>query len=235
MKKNRVWAGILFAVCILLSLIGIWKSVYVSADIDESYAFTMAVRIAGGERMFIDLWEPHQMSAFLYAPLVWIYKSIAGNLDGALVFMRFMGVLVQALLSVWCYCVLRRYQPFLAGICAILYLNFTPKHIQSPEFTSIYYWMMMALILCTLSYMQHKKKRYLILSGLFMSMAVLCYPTAVLLFLYLQVLFFVYAKENRKESFLFALTCFLAGVGFCCTFVSVAAESRRFCRIFRMS
>ena len=46
MKKNRVWAGILFAVCILLSLIGIWKSVYVSADIDESYAFTMAVRIA---------------------------------------------------------------------------------------------------------------------------------------------------------------------------------------------
>ena len=59
MKKNRVWAGILFAVCILLSLIGIWKSVYVSADIDESYAFTMAVRIAGGERMFIDLWEPH--------------------------------------------------------------------------------------------------------------------------------------------------------------------------------
>lgn len=64
MKKNRVWVGILFAVCILLSLIGIWKSVYVSADIDESYAFTMAVRIAGGERMFIDLWEPHQMSAF---------------------------------------------------------------------------------------------------------------------------------------------------------------------------
>ena len=89
MKKNRVWVGILFAVCILLSLIGIWKSVYVSADIDESYAFTMAVRIAGGERMFIDLWEPHQMSAFLYAPLVWIYKSIAGNLDGALVFRRF--------------------------------------------------------------------------------------------------------------------------------------------------
>lgn len=41
MKKNRVWVGILFAVCILLSLIGIWKSVYVSADIDESYAFTM--------------------------------------------------------------------------------------------------------------------------------------------------------------------------------------------------
>ena len=95
MKKNRVWVGILFAVCILLSLIGIWKSVYVSADIDESYAFTMAVRIAGGERMFIDLWEPHQMSAFLYAPLVWIYKSIAGNLDGALVFMRFMGVLCR--------------------------------------------------------------------------------------------------------------------------------------------
>ena len=43
---------------------------------------------------------------------------------------------------------------------------------------------------------------------------VLCYPTAVLLFLYLQVLFCVYAKENRKESFLFALTCFLAGVCF---------------------
>ena len=214
MKKNRVWAGVLFVVCILLSLIGIWKSVYVSADIDESYAFTMAARIAGGERMFIDLWEPHQMSAFLYAPLVWIYKSIAGNLDGALVFMRFTGVLVQVLLSVWCYCVLRRYQPFLAGICAILYLNFTPKHIQSPEFTSIYYWMTMALILCVLSYMQQKKKRYLILAGLFMSMAVLCYPTALLLFLYLQVLFFVYAKENRKESFLFALTCFLAGVCF---------------------
>lgn len=215
MKKNRVWAGVLFAVCILLSLIGIWKSVYVSADIDESYAFTMAARIAGGERMFIDLWEPHQMSAFLYAPLVWIYKSIAGNLDGALVFMRFTGVLVQALLSVWCYRVLRRYQPLLAGICAILYLNFTPKHIQSPEFTSIYNWMTMALMLCMLSYMQTKKKRYIALAGIFMSMAVLCYPTALLLFLYVQVLFFLCSgQEKRKDSLLFVLTCLLCGACF---------------------
>lgn len=60
MKKNRVWVGILFAVCILLSLIGIWKSVYVSADIDESYAFTMAVRIAGGEHAIHSSLTLHQ-------------------------------------------------------------------------------------------------------------------------------------------------------------------------------
>ena len=88
MKKNRVWVGILFAVCILLSLIGIWKSVYVSADIDESYAFTMAVRIAGGERMFIDLWEPHRRKSGWCSCFYALYGGACAGASFRLVLLR---------------------------------------------------------------------------------------------------------------------------------------------------
>ena len=145
-RKNLITI-LLFVVLCILSAIGIWKTVYFSADIDESYALTMALRIASGERMIIDMWEPHQMSAALYAPLVFVYKGITGSMEGALIFMRICGLILQAAVSVFVYMTLKKDVPaWLSMVLAFSYFNFTPKHIASPEFSLLFYWAIMILM-----------------------------------------------------------------------------------------
>lgn len=218
--KNRKYlvAGILLVLLCILSAIGIWKTVYYSADIDESYALTMAVRLANGERLFVDMWEPHQMSAVLYAPIVALYKGITGSMEGALVFMRFFGVFVQGVISVWLYRSLRKDMSLrLSIVLAFAYFNFTPKHIQSPEFTLLFYWGMMALMLSLLGFFRSNRKRYGILAGLSVSGLVLCYPAAVLVFVYVLV-WFIWQKKNGNGGisalWYFAGTCVACGAIF---------------------
>ena len=231
MNKKKLPTILLGIVLLILSVIGAWRTVYFSADIDESYALTMAVRIVRGDRMFVDLWEPHQMSALLYAPVVFFYRCVTGGLTGILVFMRQAGILVQLLMSIWLYRFLKKEcSSPLAMVLAFAYFNFTPKHIQSPEFTSLCYWLLMVLLLCLWAYQRNRGKQYPVLAGLAMSALVLCYPTMLVLFAVCLIWFLTLRretgeqetypeqitlqKEKRKAAGLFAGTCVLAGMLF---------------------
>ncbi|MBQ8188345.1 MAG: hypothetical protein IJZ44_01045 [Lachnospiraceae bacterium] len=211
--KNKIITILLFLILFALSVVGIWKTVYFSADIDESYALTMAHRIVVGDRMMTDMWEPHQMSAVLYAPLVALYKSISGSMEGALVFMRICGVLIQGCIGVFLYYTIRKKLPhMLSMVLAFAYFNFTPKHIQSPEFTVLFYWAIMVLMLALLLFFDTEKKDWMILAGLSLSVIVLCYPAAILLFVYTVGL--LIKKKQKKACVHFALTCVFCGVLF---------------------
>ncbi len=211
-RKNLITI-LLFVLLGVLSAIGIWKTIYFSADIDESYALTMAVRIASGECMIYELWELHQMSAALYAPLVVLYRGIAGSMEGALIFMRICGLFVQALLSVFLYRTVRRDMPvWISMLIAFAYFNFTPKHIASFEFSLLFYWAFMALMLCLLRYMATKHMRWMTTAGIAMSVIVLCYPTMLILFVYLVA--YLCVKKEKKAAGILSLTCGVLGALF---------------------
>lgn len=211
--RNNLITVLLFVVLCVLSAIGIWKTIYFSADIDESYALTMAVRIASGERMILDMWEPHQMSAVLYAPLVFVYKGITGSMEGALIFMRICGLVIQAFVSLFFYRTVRKDMPtWLSLLLAFAYFNFTPKHIASPEFSLLFYWAFMILMLCVIRYVRSKQGRWMTAAGIAMSVIVLCYPTALLLFGY--VVLWLWGKKEafrKKAAGIFTVTCLVCG------------------------
>lgn len=218
MEKNRknLITILLFLCLCCLSVIGIWKTIYYSADIDESYALTMAVRIASGECMIYELWEPHQMSAALYAPFVMLYKGITGSMEGALIFMRVCGLSIQAFFALFLYRTIRKDMPvWLSVVLAFAYFNFTPKHIASPEFSTLFYWAFMALMLCLLRYTAAKHMRWMVCAGVAMSVIVLCYPTALLLFVYL-LLWLLMKKDvsYKKAAAVLTATCMLCGIAF---------------------
>lgn len=213
---KNILTGILFVVLCALSVIGIWKTIYFSADIDESYALTMAVRIASGERLLLDMWELHQMSAVLYAPLVALYKGITGSMEGALVFMRFSGVVIQLLVSLFLYRTIRKDMPaWLSMVIAFACFNFTPKHIQSPEFSTLFYWAFLLLMLCLLRYLKTQRRRWIVFAAFSMSAVVLCYPTAVLVFVYVFLWLLAKKDQNgKKAAVLFAGVCAACGLAF---------------------
>lgn len=205
-KINKlVWIGIwLFALA--LSLLGAWKSIYISADIDESYTVTMACRLLKGDRLFWDMWELHQTSAVLYVPFVWLFQKVTGSVIGMLVFLRMTGVCIQGLLALFLYRTCRHYMPFRwAGLLAILFFNFTPKHIQSPEYALMCCW---GLVLTMMSLLQFSKKQgsrhsflYLFAAAIGLCVTVLSYPAAVfLIFPFLAVIAYLTKAGCNRDG-----------------------------------
>ena len=52
------------------------KIIFFGFDIDEQYAVSMAYRLVQGDRMFLEMWEPHQTSAFFSAAFLWLYMQL---------------------------------------------------------------------------------------------------------------------------------------------------------------
>ncbi len=212
-RRENIITVLLFVLFGVLSAVGIWKTIYFSADIDESYALTMAARIASGECMMYELWELHQMSAVLYAPFVMLFKAMTGSLEGALIFMRICGLVIQALVSIFFYRTVRKDMPvWLSVALAFAYFNFTPKHIASFEFSLLFYWAFMVLMLCLLCYMDTKRLWWIVIAATAMSVVVLCYPT--MLFLFVYIVAWLLVKKEKKAAKILTAVCGVHGLLF---------------------
>ena len=73
--EKVIWYGICVAI-IGFTLLGYIKGIFISSDIDESYALAQSYRLATGDKLFLHMWEPHQLSAFLSAIFIKIYLLI---------------------------------------------------------------------------------------------------------------------------------------------------------------
>ena len=58
------------------SMVATVKIIFFGFDIDEQYAVSMAYRLVQGDRMFLEMWEPHQTSAFFSAAFLWLYIQL---------------------------------------------------------------------------------------------------------------------------------------------------------------
>ena len=61
MRKRFAFYGMAFFF-IVLSLLATVKICFFNLNIDEEYAITLSWRILSEDRMFLDIWEPHQTS-----------------------------------------------------------------------------------------------------------------------------------------------------------------------------
>ncbi|MBR1692771.1 MAG: hypothetical protein IJ711_08365 [Lachnospiraceae bacterium] len=217
-EKPYNWIGIVLL--FVVSAFGIWKTVFLSADIDESYAVTLGIRLAHGDRLFKDMWEVHQTSAVLYAPAIFLYEKLTGGVEGLLIFLRLLGTAVSLTLSVYGYLVMRRWvNPSFACFLSALYFNFTPKQIQSPEFTQLLYWGIFLLGLALLEHARTARKCFAIVTAVSLCVCVLAYPYAVWLFpVCLLILWQPYREGGTTKwrefgvcAALFTLVC--AGLG----------------------
>ena len=80
MGKKYAFYGTAFFF-MLMSFLATVKICFVYLNIDEEYAVTLSWRIISEDRMFLDIWEPHQTSGFLTAFLCWIYQRVTGTAE----------------------------------------------------------------------------------------------------------------------------------------------------------
>lgn len=219
LKNKRFWK----IICILAIIAYTLKNLFIGADTDEGYGIMAGYRLAMGDRLLLEMWEPHQTSAIFTAFFIKLFVMLTGGVDYLNLFLRIVFFLIQAVVSVFLYKTIRKTVPQIdetvAALMGLLYYMTTPKSIFIPEYSNLHNWFFALMVLCLLRYFGTKESEgslvegklgYLTLAGIFMTCDVLAYPSMVLVFL-CCIGFLLLRKSERKarEVLAYALPCVL--------------------------
>ncbi len=188
---------------IFLSILAIFKSIFISFDIDEGYAIAQSYRLLKGDHLFEQMWEPHQLSAFFSAIFMLPFLAVTGgSTTGIIIYLRVIGTLIHLLLALWLYCVSRRQFSFMVSLMiTLLHINFLPKWVSTPEFELMHYWAVCILFLGLHCWNRERTKtRYLILASVALWVAIMSYPTMLILYpAYAAAILYLAKDEPRTK------------------------------------
>lgn len=209
--QHRPITQVLFkfiSVCLLLLTTS--KILIVGYDIDEQYAISMAYRLLQGDFPILEMWEPHQTSAFLSSMLMFPYLAIIGTTTGIVLYLRICGLAIHSLVCFLLYRQLREYPWAFYIVC--IYFFSLPKLMFLPEFSNMQLWFLTLAVLCLLKYYEEKETDtsphifYLYLAGTFTMLEVLTYPSTILAFF---LSFYYILRSRGKQAILKELTAFV--------------------------
>lgn len=211
-SNNKKYKWLYFIMVLGVVLINV-KSVFVDYNVDSEYAVTMAYRMVRGDRMLSEMWEPHQTSAFLCALFIKIYLALFHSTTGIILYLHFMGLTLKCLVILVLFRTMKLYvKPKSAYFMCLVFGAMSPKGTIMPEFANMQIWFSVCMF-CSLIYFlnnQHKKF-WLILTGVFLCLEVLAYPSCVIVYIGVLFILFKNTKENWKNVICFSLVCVLIG------------------------
>ena len=202
MSKRMVRAGwgALAAVCALIMV----RQIFVGLEIDEPYALALGFRLVQGDRLFAEMWEPHQLCSLPPALLVAAYLGLTGTTTGLLVFVRAVLLVCKAALS-WAF-----YREFArdlgksgAGLALVLFL-YTPKWFLGPDYIGQQFLFTVAAFLCFHHYVTRGFRRpWLVAVGaVFACLSFLAYPQSAAAFPVLWLGLFLLGRRGGEPRFL---------------------------------
>ena len=203
MSKRMVRAGwgALAAVCALIMV----RQIFVGLEIDEPYALALGFRLVQGDRLFAQMWEPHQLCSLPPALLVAAYLGITGTTTGLLVFVRAVLLACKAALS-WAF-----YREFArdlgksgAGLAALVLFLYTPKWFLGPDYIGQQFLFTVAAFLCFHHYVTRGFRRpWLVAVGaVFACLSFLAYPQSAAAFPVLWLSLFLLGRRGGEPRFL---------------------------------
>lgn len=209
-KRLEKW---IFGILILGSILVNIKNIFTSFDLDAEYALVMSYRMVQGDKMFLQMWEPHQTSAFLNAAFMWLYLTFFHTTTGIAIYTNLVGVILKGITTVVLYRTLRKYANRKALVCmCVFFFTFNPKDVLMPEFSNMQLWFS-ALLFCSLfQYIRNQeKKRWLLLAGFFLCLEILAYPSCVIVYFGVLLCLILYARNKVADILLLTVECIACG------------------------
>lgn len=230
-KENKIWR-VLLGLALLAYIV---KNIFVGADVDEGYGIMVGYRLAMGDKLLLEMWEPHQTSAIFTAlfirPFLWIS---GGSVDFLNIYLRIMYFVIHGVIAWFTYHTFTKCKPDIgrnvAKGLALVFFVCSPKCIFVPEYSNLHIWFMALLCLtlmwyyCALSPL--KGKLWLLaVAGFCLTCDVLAYPSMALLLPFCLIVM-AYRKRNKywKECLAFVAPCLLSAgvfVGYVLSYMSV--------------
>lgn len=206
-KQNRSY--VLFTIMAVFCGM-IWAVTNISYD--GMYQISMSQRLLSGDKMFLEMWEPHQTSAFLSAALMWVYEKVFGTTTGIVLYLQICGIVIRGAIAVLLYRTFKRdLKKSTAFQMAFVFFMISPKDYALPEFSNVQLWYSALLFCCLYVYLRTGKRILLVAGALFLCLEVLAYPSCLIVYPGAVGLLLCYSPEKRRDILLFTAIC--AGTG----------------------
>ena len=210
-KRYQIFLNMAAAAFVLGSTLINIKNIFTSCQVDAEYQVVMAYRILRGDRMFSQMWEAHQTSAFVLAFFEWFFLKITGSTTGIMIYANTVGVLCKTAVAFCVYGTFRKFADKRAAFAVLLVaLNAYPKDIVLPDFANQQIWFGLLLMCCLIWYFEHPKIKWLVLGAVCLCLEVLSYPSCVLVWIMCVVLIWMYSSKKRRDICIFTGVC---GIG----------------------
>lgn len=209
LQKTRWFWFFLWTGIVLVSI----KSIFTDFGIDNGYAIAMSYRHISGDRMFLEMWEPHQTSAFVVDGLLLLYRIFVPSLTGAAIYLQIMGTLL------WIPVVLLLYKELLKRternvaclICALLFV-FRAKQTVFPEFSNLQIGFSILFFTFLIKFIfDQKKQRYLIVSAVFLCLEIISYPACLIAYVAAAGILLIFTDRKAGNLLIFSGVCAVLG------------------------
>ncbi len=201
-----------YVLMIMLALFINVKYIFIDFGIDAEFQISMSYRLATGDVMFKEMWEPYQMSTFLCATFIKIWLWLFDSTTGIVLFLQIMGSVIDGLIAYFLYRTVYKYfdDKKTAFIMAWVFSLISPKDVPLPEYANMQIWFGMLLGISFFVYYKEHKKRYLFLSAIFLCAMILSYPSCLIVFL--GIIGLLIALKRKDGILIFTGTCFVIGM-----------------------
>ena len=214
-KKTLIVYGILVAIASVSLL-------FTNISYDVEYQVAMAYRVLKGDVMILEMWEPHQTSAFLCAIFMKIYMTLFGTTTGIILYLQFVGFALRVLCGFLMYKIVRKVSGEVPAIIVFgINLLISPKELVLPEFGNMQLLFGMLLFFMLVYYQEKAKIRYLIGAAIFMCLGVFSYPSFLLVYIAVVIIFIKNSKTPKKDIAIFTGVCALIGGSFVVYLLSI--------------
>lgn len=210
----RGWMLLILGGVLLVNI----KRVFVDFDVDCEYAIALSYRMARGDHMISQMWEPHQTSAFLNAAFIWLYMLVTGTTTGLALYLNGIGLLAKLGVAAVFFRTLRKDcdRQILLLMCAF-FLAVNAKNTIILDFSNL---MVYFSILSFCALYAHLRRQeagrpwFLILAAACFCLEVLAYPSALILFPLMLAILYRYSAAKGRDMAVYAGTCFALGAAF---------------------
>lgn len=193
----------------------LWRCTYSINYYDEPYGIAVIWRFFNGGAMLAEDWHPsQQLTAWILYPLYWLLHTFLGGNEGIILGFRVSYVIVQALITIYCYIRLKEYKYY--GIMAVLLFMFsTHNNMTTINYNTVGIGCLM-ILLTTLFTEKKFSKKTLFACGVLVAIIVLAQPYSILLFLIwgvLVCLWILFARKKNVSKLLEIRTFFYTALG----------------------
>ncbi len=176
--SNRNKTDLLFfAAVIAVALLQLYKSFQGIGPIDEHCYIALGYRLVKGDALIFDEWHITQLIAVFIAPLIRLYLSVNGSMNGIVHFFRLCYIVFQTICGSALYLRFRRHG-LMSMLGALCYLLFTPFHIMTLSYNTMSIGFLLLAAVC----FDPESNRKNVLCGIFFACAVLNTPYLALLY-----------------------------------------------------
>lgn len=230
-SDDKVTKLIAIALMIGVALVNI-KGVFTDLDVDCEYAIAMSYRMARGDRMFLQMWEPHQTSAFLNAALIRIFLWLTGSTVGIVLYLNALGVLAKSAVAFFYYRTFKKHlDPSILFFSCVFFLTVSAKDYLILDFSNMQIYFSLLLFCSLFRYLQDQNKvRWLVAGAVFLCLEVISYPTCALTFFVVIVALWRWTERKYRDICIFSVCCVAAFVMYVFYFVSqIGVEDFLYC------